>query len=228
VGGTSLCNMPKMYYGIIKKDVLDKVKSDTGYYFPGPSPDMANAFSVSFYTDNFVFFDAPLFIAGNSAKSAAGMGLAGKHIGDIKGHAQLPADCYLKWTKEIPEYWSGPTIWAESAIQAIKSSSNSYLTKYFNFPRLYASCLVHNPENKQKIEDAISIFNKSNSILSTSLKIKYEMILIWTLRFKFLFKNIFQKLKLSNIQIIDNLQNVEEACISLKSFETKIKPMLLK
>ena len=130
MGGTSLCNMPKMYYGIIKKEILEKVKADTGYYFPGPSPDMANAFSVSHYANNFVSFDAPLFIAGNSAKSAAGMGLAGKHIGDIKGHPQLPNDCHLNWTKEIPEYWSGPTIWAESVMQSINRSSFKELNSF--------------------------------------------------------------------------------------------------
>lgn len=226
MGATSLCNLPKMYYGIIKKEILDKVKNETGYYFPGPSPDMANAFSVSHYASNFVYFDAPLFIAGNSAKSAAGMGLAGKHVGVIKDHPQLPSDCYLYWSKEVPEYWSGPTIWAESALQSIKKSSNKELIKQFNFPRLYASCLTFNPEYKEEIKYAIEKYNEENSSLFTFVKITFEFINIWLLRFSQLIKNISTRLNISKVTIKENVQNIEDACLIIKKYESRVIEML--
>jgi glycosyltransferase involved in cell wall biosynthesis len=224
-GGTSLCNLPRMYYGIIKKDILNKVKLKTGSYFPGPSPDMANAFSISEYATNFVKFDAPLFIAGNSAKSAAGLGLAGKHNGIIEGHPLLPKDCSIYWNKEIPKFWSGPTIWAESVLQSINRSSNQNLKLLFNYPKLYASCKIYNPEYKDAIKIAISSYNINHTSLFLNFNIYIEIIFIWLLRFKNLLKNILKRLRISK-KIHENILNIEQASIILYDYESRVKEMI--
>jgi glycosyltransferase involved in cell wall biosynthesis len=225
-GGTSLCNLPKMYYGIIRKDVLDAVKVRTGVYFPGPSPDMANAFSVSSFTGKFINFNAPLFIAGNSAMSAAGLGLAGKHVGEIKGHPQLPNDCYLSWTPTIPQYWSGPTIWAESVMHSIKRCKLIDSDSKFNYPRLYASCLVYNPEYKGKIDFAIKKYNHTHNRFWTYVQINFEKSKVWALRFRFLFKNVLKRFNFSKIVVHHNISDIEEASLILQSYDIKIKEMI--
>jgi glycosyltransferase involved in cell wall biosynthesis len=225
-GGTSLCELPRMYYGIIKKDILDKVKLRAGSYFPGPSPDMANAFSISEFASKFVKFDAPLFIAGNSAKSAAGLGLAGKHIGIIEDHPLLPKNCSINWTKEIPKYWSGQTIWAESVVNSINRSSNQNLLFFFNYEKLYASCKIYNPEYIDEINLAIKYYKSNNSSFLFEMKIYKEIIFIWILRFKNLFKNLFKRFKISSLQVKENIESIEEASKLLYTFESRIKEMI--
>jgi hypothetical protein len=228
LGGGSLCNLPRLYYGIIKKEVLNKVKIASGYYFPGPSPDMANAFSAAMFTKSLVLFDAPLFIAGNSAKSAAGMGLSGKHVGSIEGNPMLPADCHVTWTKLVPKFWSGSTIWAESLLKSTELTGNfSYVAK-FNFARLYADCLTYHREYNQLIYASIKEYAISKKTIIVQFTIKIEQLYLLKLRMKFLFINIYRRLVKSGNLSYSNINNVESAAKLLKKYESKIVDSLKK
>jgi hypothetical protein len=223
LGGGSLCNLPRMYYGIIKKEVLEKVKASSGVYFPGPSPDMANAFSTALYTNTQVLFDAPLFIAGNSAKSAAGLGLSGKHVGSIDGNPMLPSDCSVKWSKLVPKYWSGPTIWAESLLKATELTGNSNLMQKFNYVRLYANCLSFNREYSELIHETIFEYAKDKSAFALSLNLKKEQVNILMLRLRFLIINIYKRFFGSKKFVYSNITNIEEAMSIIKQFEPSIR-----
>lgn len=220
-GGTSLVNLPRMYYGIIKKEILDEVKKAAGVYFPGPSPDMANALSAALFTKIFVNFDAPLFIAGNSAKSAAGMGLAGKHIGKIEGNPQLPKDCHLTWSKCVPMYWSGPTIWAESALQVLTMCKRKDLETHFNFMRIYASCIIFHPEYKIEIKRSMNNYTGKNKEISLFI----QKISVWLLRLRFFAKKKLVKLKMDSVVEHQNIKDVHQASILLESYNYKVRMM---
>jgi glycosyltransferase involved in cell wall biosynthesis len=223
LGGGSLCNLPRMYYGIINKEVLEKVKAASGVYFPGPSPDMANAFSNALYTNMLVLFDAPLFIAGNSAKSAAGLGLSGKHVGSIEGNPMLPSDCHVKWSKLVPKYWSGPTIWAESVLKAIELTGNYNIVQKFNFVRLYADCLSFNREYSDLIHQTIAEYAKDKSAFAVSFNLKKEQVNILTLRLRFLIINIYRRLFGSKKFVYSNITDIEQAMGIIKKFEPTIR-----
>lgn len=226
LGATSLCNLPRMYYGVIRRDILEQVKLLTGEFFPGPSPDMANAFSASLFVDSFVYFDAPLFIAGNSVKSAAGQGLAGKHVGRIEGNPQLPSDCHLHWTTLVPKYWSGPTIWAESAVKVIIKSNRKDLYLKMNFLRLYASCLIFNPEYKSVVLDAMNIYRKER-VRNIAIKLQLEFGKVWLLRIKFFLKNILYKLDFFQRYRLSGIENIQIASDKLVKFDAGIKKAVL-
>lgn len=227
LGATSLCNLPRMYYGIIRKDVINKVKALTGEYFPGPSPDMANSFSSALFVNNFVYLDGPLFIAGNSAKSAAGMGIAGIHLSEIEGNPQLPKDCHLKWSSFVPKYWSGPTIWAETAVQVMLKTKRIDLEAQMNYLRLFATCLIFNPGYQTKTKESLKKYLKGKTYL-TIFKFQFEKIKVWVLRLKFLIKNIINNYgRLNKSKVIENVPNIYEASILLKNYEAEIMNILL-
>jgi hypothetical protein len=198
VGGTSLENLPRLYYGIVLSSVLNKVKNDSGVFFPCPSPDIANAFSLSFYVKNQVFYDFPLFVAGNSSKSAAGMGAKGAHLARLEDISILPKECSSIWEKLNPKFWSGPTIWAESAIKAIISCDKDEMLKNFNYIRLYAACKVYNSQYNILTEQAEQVYLNSNGIGMTTYAFRYyiEVFKIWNLRLKALLKNSYNILKI--------------------------------
>lgn len=222
LGGGSLCNLPRMYYGIIRRDVLEKVKDKSGFFFPGPSPDMANAFSSATVISSLLLFDAPLFIAGNSPKSAAGLGLSGKHVGDIEGNPMLPIDCHLRWSKLVPRFWSGPTIWAESLLKAAELMGEIKYIKAFNYPRLYANCLTFHPEYKVEIKDCIKQYTISNSSIYVQFKVKVEQISIVILRLKFLFYNLLRRFSGRGNLTYSNINNIQEASKLLNKLDKKI------
>jgi glycosyltransferase involved in cell wall biosynthesis len=211
-GGTSLVELPRMYYGIVRRDIIEKVKNISGNYIPGPSPDMANAVSMAMFTKKNHYVNLPLFIAGNSSKSTAGMGAKGEHIGKIEDISFLPKDCAQNWSSLVPKYWSGPTIWAESTIKALEKSGGKEFLLRFNYIRLYANCLVFNPLWKKAtwttFNDYIKVFNCNRYFALIQLYL--YVFLIWIVRFKILVKNILKIInnrifKRNGIYSIDNV-----------------------
>lgn len=137
-GATRLEKTPQLYHGIIKRSVLDEIRKVTGKYFPGPSPDMAVAICLSCFASNHVYMDAPFISSGVSPKSAAGLGAKHEHKGDLKSMSFLPSDIDAKWDNRLPYVWTGPTIYAQSAIEAIKAMDKENDLEKFNYSFFYA------------------------------------------------------------------------------------------
>jgi hypothetical protein len=146
-GCTTLGDLPRLYYGLVRKHCLDQIRQEAGLYFPGPSPDMANAFTLSYYVSRFAVTSLPLFISGNSRKSNAGLGLRGQHVGEIRDLPFLPRDTVEEWNHDIPFFWSGQTIWCQSAYAAACAMGKTGEFEDRNgFCRLYAKLAVFQPE----------------------------------------------------------------------------------
>lgn len=144
-GGTDVSLIPCLYHGIVSKKILDKIYLKTGSFFPGPSPDMANAVSVSLEIDSFYYLDFPLIISGRSVHSIGGQGVLHNHIAQIKDVPHLPKNTVDEWTNKIPKYWTGETIWAESALKALKKYNKLEFVNKFNYNYLYARIVLFNP-----------------------------------------------------------------------------------
>ena len=139
-------NLPKIYYGIVRRDCMDKVLSKANTYFPGVSPDMAGAMSVACYVDKTFSIDYPLFVPGSSAKSTAGLGAEKKHHGRLEDQPHLPAGCWDNWPDNVPKYFAVQTVWAQSGLAALSATERNDILELFNTPFLYAKCIVFNPQ----------------------------------------------------------------------------------
>ena len=65
-GIDNLASMPKVYNGIVRRDILYRIYNKCNTFFPGPSPDMANAVALAVLEDSFVYVDFPIIIGGHS------------------------------------------------------------------------------------------------------------------------------------------------------------------
>ncbi|MDB3980080.1 glycosyltransferase, partial [Candidatus Marinimicrobia bacterium] len=137
-GGTEMCKLPSVYHGIIKRSALVDLQKISGSFFPGPSPDIANAIGLTALDLNCYYLDLPLFISGKQVKSGAGMGVNRKHISSIDGLSHLPKNINQSWNKKIPKYWTGETIYAQTIITALENTARHDLIGKLNFPYLYA------------------------------------------------------------------------------------------
>lgn len=72
-GFRDMALMPRVYQAIVRRECLDEVYEICGSFFPGPSPDMANAVALSNLQSppRTVYFDAPVVITGQ-CKSVGG------------------------------------------------------------------------------------------------------------------------------------------------------------
>ena len=186
LGGTDILDLPRVYHGIVKKDILDRVHAHCGSYSPGPSPDIANAIALCRYLTSYVLVDLPLITSGQGVASAGGKGAQGHHYGEIAEVAQLPEGTAEIWNKKIPFYWSGKTIYAESVLKALAAMDMDYEVQKFDYNYLYAACLVFDGSRgyRGRILKAFRANNEANIF-----KVVGYFVKIWGLRINFHVKN---------------------------------------
>jgi len=164
-----LGNLARLYHGFVSLEKLKDLYSETGSYFPGPSPDMANAIGLTKYIEDFVYIDVPTIISGHCKKSTGGQGGMKQHHGEIEKIGHLPKDTARKWSDNIPFFWSGPTIYSESARRALEATGRSEMNLYY--PALYACCLIYERGYSKYIFE--TMFRKRNII--EKLKIAFQV-----------------------------------------------------
>lgn len=143
--------LPRVYHGIVSKKVLEKIREITGSYFPGPSPDMANAVACSLLVDKYIYTQLPLIFSGVGFTSGAGMGQRGAHKGSLKDAKQLPKDAEERWSERIPKVWLGYTVWTESAEKAMIAMGKKDLLNKINIPAMEAKVFLKYPEYRKMI-----------------------------------------------------------------------------
>ena len=141
-GGYTMLNLPRVYHSIVSKDALDRLKNLCGSYFPGPSPDMANAIGLTYVLNNHIIIDTPIIVSGFSYKSTGGAGTRRAHVGKIEEIPHLPEQTKTIWDSRIPRYWTGETIYAESIIEAL-SKCDSKEIKQYSFNALYGTFAMY-------------------------------------------------------------------------------------
>jgi glycosyltransferase involved in cell wall biosynthesis len=130
-------NLPGVYHGIVRRDILNKIYERAGSFFPGPSPDMSNSFALSFFVKKHMILSIPFVIDGYSKASTGHLTEEKKHIGKLEDQIFLPKETINEWTEQIPKIWLPNTIWPESAIQAIKKCGYEELFEKFNYTAMY-------------------------------------------------------------------------------------------
>jgi hypothetical protein len=153
-GAMGLQDLPCVYHGFIAKKALERLHSLAGTYFPGPSPDMANAIGLCAVLQRVERTNQVLVITGHSNRSAGGAGTQRKHHGPIEEQAHLPQDTAEKWSPLIPYFWSGPTIYAQSVLSALARTRNNALGDS-DLTCVYAACLVFHWEYRGMVWEAI-------------------------------------------------------------------------
>lgn len=141
-GGLGL--LPRVYQGFVSKRSLDALRQRCGTCFPAASPDMANGVALVPFVNQLLYSAEPAVISGHSPKSGGGAGAAGRHHGRLEDRTNLPPGTLQSWDPLVPRFWSGVTIYAQSAIVAAKASTPSpYMPMAYH--RLYAACLIYEP-----------------------------------------------------------------------------------
>ncbi len=143
-GITTDGTLPRLYHGIVKRDVLDCVWEKCGSYFPGASPDISNGVALSFVVDKFATIQFPICYSGAS-KSRGGGAVAMKHQGttDFKSLPFLPENIEEIWYKRVPKVWTAPTIYCESAIESMRNMGHEDLIELIDFEKLYVYFVAH-------------------------------------------------------------------------------------
>lgn len=213
-GISSLAYMPKVYNGIVKKETLNKIYSKFHTYFPGPSPDMANAVSLALEEDNYVYVDFPIIIAGHSINLGAGAGRYKNGLGPLDEQPFIDQKYKDGWSTLIPRVWAARTVWPESAVCALRAYNEQ---KYLN-------CINYDLVLRLFAVDHISYIGIAVKLSNSKIKLIFSVIYhvlinyVMSIYSYYLYrrKEIFE-----GLQIHKGLYNIVEA----EKFISEIHPI---
>ncbi len=145
--------LPKIYHGLVRRTVLEKIRQISGAYFHGSSPDVSGAIALTFFSKSFLVVNYPLTIPGASGGSNTGRSAMNTHKGQLSQESQTKGFESGGWSLGVPRFFSVETVWAHAALETIRRIEPQQVGS-FNFPRLIAICQVLHPEFSSQIASA--------------------------------------------------------------------------
>lgn len=214
-GATTLDMMPKVYHGVVLRERLEDVYRLIGTYFPGPSPDMANAVALAHFVTKHIYCALPLVTAGASPKSAAGLGAKHQHVGKVGEISFLPKDTEKQWNDQIPKVWTGPTIYAQSLYQSLVAMNDMESWERFNYNYHYGFFKVFCGEHVHLLRE----IKKTNK--------KYNAFFVGIYRFKVFVQRAMQfiknKLMLMTKKGAGLYDGISDSCAAAKIVDRSIE-----
>ena len=137
-GASGYFKLPRLYHGIVKKEVLEKIREKTGTYLPGSCPDIAFATALSLTIKDYYYINYPISIFGASKNSGGGWSVSNKHFGKIEDQKWLPKNILEKWDPLIPKIWSECTIYPQSVYEVLHAFK---VEKKINYTAFFATML---------------------------------------------------------------------------------------
>lgn len=148
-GINTLEYMPKLYNGITKRSSLEKIYQKCGTYFPGPSPDMANAVALAIEENSYAFVDAPIIIGGHSGHLGGNASRYKNKCGPLEEQPFIDREYIDNWNQRIPKVWAATTIWPASAITALEAYGATEYLNMVNYEEILRRFIVANPDKKE-------------------------------------------------------------------------------
>lgn len=177
-GGTRYISLlPSVYHGMVKRNVLLNLQQTYGTAFPGPSPDISNAIllgltGVSCYeVDSFI-------VSGAAVGSAAAEGASHSHHGSLNERTSFLKRGRFSWPDIVPPVFCGPTMWAVSVINTLRTSGNARLIDDLNLYHLHAAVFTYHPQYKKvtfKSLQSLGLRNLLSLALEVSVVIQFRV-----------------------------------------------------
>lgn len=198
-------NMVKLYHGIVRRGCLQQIRETTGKYFGGLSPDIYISVALSLTVNKLVEIDFPLTISGICNKSGSSDSATGRHTGKLEDAPHFRGHKEYNWSELVPKFYSVDTIWADSALAAIKDLNKLDLIKNFNFEFLTINCLLKYPQFKDTIFLCYKTYSDKNYVAKVINSAKYT-----TFKINSIIKKVSRKIirKQSNYYHINGIVNI--------------------
>ena len=192
--------MPLAYHAIVSREAMDRIFNKCGTYFPGNSPDIANAVALSLVVKKYAIVNWPWTISGRCVFGGGGVSVPGKkYPPEISDMPWFLPDAELNWDKLIPRIAVGETIWPESAISALRKMGRDDLIEIINLDKMYANFAYKHPSLISLLDKTAADKKKVRRGVA-KLKIKkYTSALQRRLRWAM---NIDRPLQINNLQTI--------------------------
>jgi glycosyltransferase involved in cell wall biosynthesis len=136
--GQKLHRLPKIYYGMVRRQCLEKLKQSSGVYFDGVCPDYYAGYALCATVKRYALTDFPFVINGASHRSNAGATGQRDRRNRLKRHMESYTDLF--WPDYLPPFFIEASMISQSMLAAFRRTGRDDLSKHFDLPNCYASC----------------------------------------------------------------------------------------
>lgn len=143
--------IPLVYHGIVRRDVLDRCYEKTGTFFPAPCPDIANGVAMSLLVKQYAIVDEPVILSGASMHHGGKSAIKGKYLRLEDMHWMSDSE-KSEWDSRLLRYGIAESIYANSTIMVLGRFNRPDLLGRLNFERYYAWVLVNYPDLSQEVK----------------------------------------------------------------------------
>jgi glycosyltransferase involved in cell wall biosynthesis len=190
-------SLPKLYHGIVRRDCMENIKTKTGAYLKGLSPDIYSSIALACVINRLVNIDYPLTIPGVCAESTSiTEGQIKKHSKKLEDAPHFRDRSTYTWSEEVPKIYCVQTIWADSGFAALREMNRPDLIKIFNKNQLYANIIA---ADFTVYRDVLNHINTNFKGIKSRLFIDYlfliQALLTGPFR-KFLIKRVLGRVKI--------------------------------
>lgn len=136
--GQKLHRLPKIYYGMVRRQCFEELKQSSGVYFDGVCPDYYAGYALSSVVKRYALTDFPFAINGASHRSNAGATGQRDRRSRLKRHMESYADLF--WPDYLPPFFIEASMISQSMLAAFRRTGREDLCRHFDLPNCYASC----------------------------------------------------------------------------------------
>jgi hypothetical protein len=155
--GQGPLNLPRVYHGLVHRDLLAAMRQRFGRLFFGVSPDVSFAYAAACVSRKHICVDYPVSVSGSAGGSNAGRGARREHTGDLEADPLLQNYKPLLWQDEIPRFVSVETVWGQATVTVLEVAGRTNNVRY-SFGRLYALCLLRHWNRRREISRAMKTY----------------------------------------------------------------------
>ncbi|MDI9332849.1 MAG: glycosyltransferase family 2 protein [Cytophagales bacterium] len=215
--GQGTDGLPKIYHGIVRRSVLERMSNGSGVYFHGSSPDVSGAIGLAAVCSRFLVVQYPLTIPGASGGSNTGRSALNQHKGKLSNETQTQAFVDKGWSKGVPRFFSVETVWAHAALETLTQLAPLRLSE-FNFARLIGVCTELHGEYRTEIDAAIEeiCMLLGTSMVDFRARIRAERWKFKWSRFSHLARRALRPTAAGGRQHVDGLSTIAEAVPALQ------------
>lgn len=215
--GQGTDGLPKIYHGIVRRSVLERMSNGTGLYFHGSSPDVSGAIGLAAVCSRFLIVRYPLTIPGASGGSNTGRSALNQHKGKLSSESQTQAFIDKGWSNGVPRFFSVETVWAHAALETLTQLAPLRVSE-FNFARLIGVCMELHGEYRAEIDAAIEEICKllAVSIVDFRVRILSERWKFKQARFTHLARRALRPTAAGGRPHVNGLETIAEAIPALQ------------
>ena len=131
-------NLPKLYHSVVKTKYLHSIKEKTGSFVGGLSPDIYLSVALACLIKKIIKIDYPMVIPGICIASTSADAATKTNTGRLEyaPHFRDRDIGEYYWAKQVPKFYTGVNIWADSSIASLTDMDQLKLVDKFSITDL--------------------------------------------------------------------------------------------